>query len=931
MTETPRITPDEVPGRGRARSPRGARAGLSRAILRGVLWVVAHPVATLALAGVVLGVCVLGAALTLRISTDQNKQFSPNATVFREYLDFIERFPENEAIYVVVEARDAARPPPVAAWAGIADAIAARVVGLTKYVRSVDHRVAASEMGRQGLAFDSEARMRAAHEDAKRFVPLAKLWGEAPSGAAGLLGQTGYERFLGAVTLAPPDIRTAAFVTLLADSWKRALESDRPLTVGDGLPDLASLDAADPSRLGYYYVPDASDPTRWILLVRVYPSRDFGSMTALSDALAAIRAEVAAANAAFPEFRTGITGRPALEGDELRTTNVDARTAEILALSAIFIGLVVLLRSVWLAIVTEIGLGVGIGWTFGWATVSVGELNLLSMVFLLALIGIGVDYLIQVASAYQREALRGRRGRALWVGVFRSISAPINTTCAGAAGAFLVSVFTDFKGAAELGIIAGGGLFLCLVAGYTVMPAVLTLAPARVRARQAPRSGGRFTVRHPWLAPAAWCLLVLAGVPFAMRARFDPGLISLQAPNLESVQLVRRLNTWSAVVLSKDLDVLRRSREAVVGLPGVLRTESILDAMDNRAWLSQPHNELPGIDWVAPPPVRESGIGAIARRATALAARFLGLAQDAGPEAAHVYEGAASALTEFAKMLSTDSASAPVKLSEWQRGFVNELRENLGQFTPPKIDVDALPAQLRTHFRSDDDTYALYIHPRRDLWEQQHLAEFVSQIDAALAGVPGAPRATGIAPNIYHTTAGVRSAFYTSTGLALGFIFLLVVLDFRRLTPTLLAFSVLALGLPMLVAVMGLLNISWNFANFFGLPILIGAGHEYGVFLVHRAMEARRDPRRAWGGGSGSWDASDRALLLCAFATCASFGFFWAVGHHQGLRSLGLVMALGVLCIYLASLIALRPLLMWWAARPGPSPDGPRRRIPRPD
>jgi predicted RND superfamily exporter protein len=106
---------------------------------------------------------------------------------------------------------------------------------------------------------------------------------------------------------------------------------------------------------------------------------------------------------------------------------------------------------------------------------------------------------------------------------------------------------------------------------------------------------------------------------------------------------------------------------------------------------------------------------------------------------------------------------------------------------------------------------------------------------------------------------------------------------------------------------MGYFHVSWNFANFFALPILIGAGHEYGVFMVHRYNEAASDPRRCW----EKWDVSDRALLLCAFVTCASFGFFWALAHHQGLKSLGLVMALGIGCIYLATLCMLRPLLLW--------------------
>ena len=53
------------------------------------------------------------------------------------------------------------------------------------------------------------------------------------------------------------------------------------------------------------------------------------------------------------------------------------------------------------------------------------------------------------------------------------------------------------------------------------------------------------------------------------------------------------------------------------------------------------------------------------------------------------------------------------------------------------------------------------------------------------------------------------------------------------------------------LAIMGYFGVTWNFANFFGLPILIGAGHEYGVFMVHRYLEARRDPRRTW----QRWDA----------------------------------------------------------------------------
>src|SRR5438046_6002368 len=136
-----------------------------------------------------------------------------------------------------------------------------------------------------------------------------------------------------------------------------------------------------------------------------------------------------------------------------------------------------MLRSSWLALAGEITLGVGIGWTFGWATLSIGELNLLSIVFMLALIGIGMDYLVQILSRYRHESQVRSDPRRIWVAVFRQVGAPINTATLGAAGAFLVSMLTDFQGAADLGLIAGGGLILCLLAGYTFLPAMLTIRP----------------------------------------------------------------------------------------------------------------------------------------------------------------------------------------------------------------------------------------------------------------------------------------------------------------------------------------------------------------------------------------------------------------------------------------------------------------------
>jgi uncharacterized protein len=871
---------------------------VQRRILKSVLTVVHHPRIALVCIFVSVAICSIAALTRLTISTDQNKLFSSKPWFFHDYLEYIKRFRENEAIYIVIEPADSGANPPVARWTATADAVTNRLRSMSEVVAAYC-RVPIDQLGRQAILFDDPRKLPADLAGAKQLGQLALIWGAKPSVLIGALGRTPIERQLAGAALRP-DPQTAGFVALLADSWDKAiLDPGKKLTVGNGVTDFRAVSATNPADLGYFYVPDQSDPSRHRILIQVYPVRKFESLTSVAETVDAIRKAALDAGKDFPEFQIGVTGRPTLEADQMQTTDVDSHRAEVIALTFVFIGMAIMLRSIWLAIVAEIALGIGIGWTFGWATASIGQLNLLSLVFMIALIGIGMDYLVQILTRYRLEARRYTRPTAIWVRVFRYVGPPINTACLGAAGAFFVAVFTDFRGAAELGVIAGPGLILCLLAGYTVLPAMLTIFPPKLkpyeaseRYKPARRSGAG------WLAlPAVWGVLLLIGAPYMPRAHFDPGLIKLQVPTLPSVKLIRTLQTWVAVVLSSDTDELRKIRDTVASSPLVASTDGVIKAQDNAAWLAKHAYEVPKIEWQNPAPVRVGDLGEIATKSRNLAKVF-----SAEPEAAAV-------LKKFANDLErvTDRSAAAAQLSKWQEIFIAQVRGLLDQFTSEKLDLSAVPHELRSHYVSDDGIYALYIYPVKDLWNDADLNEFESSIESLVATVPGAPHVTGISSNVYHTTGAIHDAFFETTVYALGLIFILVLLDFRRLGPTFAAISVLAMGLPMLVALMGFTNTSWNFANFFGLPILIGAGHEYGVFMVHRYLEAKSDPRRVW----RRWDVSDRALLLCGYITSMSFGFFWLLAEHQGLRSLGLVMALGTGCIYLATIMVLRPLLKW--------------------
>ncbi len=903
---------------------------IHRRVLKDTLRLTRYPRIVLAVALVLAGISVFLACTRLRISTDQNKLFSPRVAFFHQYLQFIKHFPENEAAYVVIQARDPAHPPPSGQWIKAADAITAALEKLPKYVRSVDSHVPLKMLGNQALLFADWPAVRVAAKGSGQLAQLASIWGEKPALAISLFGSTRMERFLRLLTTQVPTPHTTDFTLTLCRSWIHAIT--KPKSLSAAVPDVSSLLAngpTTPATKGYYYI-QAGNGSEHLLLINVFPKFTFDSLAAVSLPLDKIHAAMVHAARPFEsEFTFGMTGRPVLAADEMRITTSDSDKAETVAMMVVLIGLILMLRSIWLGLASGITLAIAIAWTFGFATIFVGELNLLSTIFVIALIGIGMDYLIQIMVRYRREARRYDRQQAVWARVFRYAGPPIATSCAGAAGAFLVALTTHFRGDAELGLIAGGGLLLCLLAGYTVLPALLVMFPPRLGKVDPAR---RYTDDRPlpragfknFLGLGIWLAVLVGLIPFALTLRFDPNLLDLQARGLTSVKLVKEMPTWYAVVVSKSLAQLAPVRAALnkaAGNPAspILSTSSLLDAGPKYQYLAAHNKVLRNIKWSNPSRITPKNLPAIAVAADTLANIWSRQAAHAATSAKVSATRAVAALRQFAALITTANGGRQNdfarRLSLWQQGFTGELEKLAAMLTPGPLNISRVPRQIRGHFLSANGDYALYIYPRFDLWNQSRLRQFVATVQGKgenLGLVPTGMDLTGIAIQLYHSTESIRAAFMQTTLLAFLVVIFLVYLDLGSLGRTAMTVSVLALGLPMLMGVMGVLGLTWNFANFFAMPILIGAGHEYGVFMMHRYREAEHNPRRIW----RFWDVSERALLMCAFVTCSSFGFL-GLSRDRGIASLGIIMALGIACIYLSAIFVIRPLLTWRLAHKG--------------
>ena len=198
-----------------------------------------------------------------------------------------------------------------------------------------------------------------------------------------------------------------------------------------------------------------------------------------------------------------------------------------------------------------------------------------------------------------------------------SVAPSITISAATAACSFFMASFTDFRGVARLGIIAGGGIMLCWLAAMTVLPALIQLVDARRFGRTLPAPldlymGLKLLYGRPRLILGLTLLgssVVAVGIG---RLRYDDNLLNLQPIGLESVELEHKLLTetnqsaWFALsVADSPADALRR-KAGFLALPTVERVEEVAslfpaDRQQKQEVIGEIHQRLANLPAQVPP------------------------------------------------------------------------------------------------------------------------------------------------------------------------------------------------------------------------------------------------------------------------------------------------------------------------------------------
>jgi uncharacterized protein len=674
------------------------------------------------------------------------------------------------------------------------------------------------------------------------------------------------------------------------------------------------------------------------LLMFVTPAKVDNSFNKAQASLEALRAAIAKARQDYPDIEVGVTGQQALNVDEM-TLALDGMS---LATAISIVGLMLLLILFWRGLrrpsITMIEMLVALSLTFGLTTLVIGHLNILSVVFAPLLLGLGIDYGIHIQTRYHEEVDKGESSRkeAIRTTMVR-LGPAILLAGSTASLSFFPLALTGFRGLVELGIICALGMLMSTLNTLCLLPALILVfdkAGARPKA----------TLRElqpllPLSNRLALFIVILSGMALgvslvlARNVSFDLNMLHLQSKSAESVNWEMKLlkgserSSMYGAVLASSLEEVRRKSQALKTLPTVSELHSIdtllpedqdekirtLKELQTLLPPLQPHQDLAqpvdvaelqnvlakigfkmldssNTEWGARPPVEDQMIQ-VRSLIEQLRRRFQSLDEKQVQTALKTFENAL--MTDLLKKLGT-------------------IGEGLRDARP--MSMSDLPDGLLRRFSKGSDLYLIRVFPAENIWEPELLGKFVSDLRSVEPDVIGDPI------TLHAFTKAFRDACIQAAIYAVGFIFVLLMLTFRNVVNAFLAMTPLIVGTAWTLGLMSLFKVDFNLANAVFLPLIVGAGVEYGIIIVQRwNQRSSNDPVLPSSTGTG--------VILAGLTTTVGFGSL-TVASHQGIYSLGLLSTAGSLSVVAAAVVFLPAVLQLLPSLSGKRLSGTEIELP---
>ncbi len=631
----------------------------------------------------------------------------------------------------------------------------------------------------------------------------------------------------------------------------------------------------------------------------------------------------------YPNVKAGLTGNIPIQRDEMYYTQRDMTSGFILAIILVMLLFVLTFRMLSIPILAGVNLILAIIITVGLVAIYPGRLNLMTAMFGVILIGLGIDYAIHIISLYsERRTIDKDAPTAMAEALVRS-GGGIMTGALTTAAAFFTLSISVTRGIKEMGIVLGMGIITAMVVTMIGLPAFLA-AMERFSSRflkkpfqpryiefTALEKFGKSVNRRPFVYLFAGFLLTgFFFYQYKYRLKFDYNMLNIEPKGLPAVTLQDTivdafdLAIDYAMVTASTIEESYTLAEKAKEMPSFSMVENVGDycpPMEKQrkrvVYLNKIRNLLDKNKQNLP--ISSTNLQDLIEQLERLDMNIYELSQLA-------FLGGQDKVDEKCRSIIGNSESGnPVNtilnlvdkikknpresikaLNKFQKLYEPLLRKKIYDMADPEfLTLDNIPYNIKSRYVNDtEDLFLVNIYPREHIWNFENMRRFSKQVELV------SERVTGLPPLFLRLIDLIGRDGKRSTVLTLFIVILLLWLDFRSLKLALLGVIPLIAGGLWMLGLLSTFGMMLTVVNVIGIPMIVGIGIDDGVHILHRYRVEGFDKTPHVLLSTG------KAVLLTSLTTMAGFGSLM-ISKYRGFIGLGALLVFGVGACFITTVL----------------------------
>jgi len=809
-----------------------------------------------------------------------------------------------------------------------ADDIAPKIKSMTKYVKRVDYKIEEDFLRSHGLMLVKSKDLRKM-VDNKLFDDFNLIEYLTHTNDNFEDVYIGDDESLSDKEKEDDAVRSLDGIRFWVETMTRYINDEN--TIPDSLANLAveRMLLGDP----YFISPD-----KRMLLITIEPTfsiTDIESSVASTDSIQAI---IDNTLKDYPQIKAGLTGTVPLMRDEMVYSEKDMQITSVIAFILVLLLLIFSFRLIAAPLLAGINLVLGIILASGMIAVFIDSLNIMTSMFAVVLIGLGIDFSIHIISLYyERRAVGDNVADAATYTLSRSGSG-ILTGALTSSIAFFTLMISETRGIKEMGLVLGVGLMTVMISTILTLPSLLIMREkiiAKIAKHRAKEPRPLKNVEFPFLGKtggiiehrpktilAIAIIISIIMLFFALDSKFSYNILDLEPAGIPSVtlqdsmlvafdmspdfvmvtaastdeagQIAKRAKQTSSVSAVESIsNYLPSTKEQDKRIPSVIQ---LINQLENA------HSEIPMKVIDVPRLIEQLDrldmniyeLGQMAfiggqDKVENKCSRIAGNPDDDSSE---------SIIQKLIMQINQNGGQALKGLNLFQKKYIPVMQAMaVNMADTSRITLENLPADIRNRFiNKDKNEFLITIFPKEQVWDFEFLKRFNGQMQRI------SEKITGMPPLMLRLFKLVGRDGKNACILALIMVFLLLWLDFRRIKLAMITMIPLIVGAVWMIGLLSMLGLPLTYVNIMAIPMIIGIGIDDGVHLMHRYRI------EGWYRTKEVLSSTGKAILLTSLTTIAGFGSLM-IAKYRGFASLGSLLVLGVAACFITSILFLPALV----------------------